>query len=170
MAECRQLAAWAESLSSKPVGASDGYITNRLQFMQAALPARAIDDSAGEKRAAVYLSILRGHSREALTFLSDEACRRCDWFPTPKQCLEIIAEHRPPVSERDATLRLCAAFAEDALAAWLANLEAGEEIGDVPEQWIRIAIERGPLRRLSDGKVVSRALYFGPSKPYGVAS
>lgn len=167
MGECAQLAEWAKTLPARPLTASDAFITARIEFMEATLPTRNVDESAGEKRMAVYLAVLRGHTAGALRYMAEEACKRLKWFPTPKDCLDLIAEFIEPVSERDQTLRLCADFAQAAFDRWLVALTEGQPIGDVPERWIGIAIERGPLRRLAGGAIVSRALYHGPYLPLG---
>lgn len=169
--ECKALKAWAESepTESPPV-ATQAQIEDRLEYLAATLPSRNIDDEAGRKRFAVYVSLLGGYSWEAIAHMAREACRRHDWFPTPKQCLDIISEYRPPVSDREIALRLCQDFTTAQFDRWLANVGNGQPIGDVPEQWKRIAVEQGAIRRLSDGNYVSRALYHGPFKPVQVAA
>lgn len=164
MDECRALAAWAETLPTvdQPM-ASDNFIVNRLEYIQATLPAKALDEGAGEKRTAVYVSILRGASRKALEYMADRACRELRWFPTPKECLDILERYRPPATQRETTLLVCMAFAQDAFDRWLANIRDGQEIGDVPDQWKRIAVEQFALRRLDDGSYVSRARFIGPT-------
>jgi hypothetical protein len=138
-------------------------LTKNLQLMEAALPSRNVDEKAGERRTAAYLAVLRGYSIDQIKYLSDRAIRTLRWFPPVAECLAIIGEYQPPETECDATLRLCAAFADDAFETWLDNVKGGDPLGDVPDQWLRIAVERGVVRRLDDGGYVSRALFVGPT-------
>ncbi|MBE7186198.1 MAG: hypothetical protein INR68_17530 [Methylobacterium mesophilicum] len=149
-----------------PQPASPARVTKRLEYLDAMLPRRAQDEEGGEKRTAGYLSLLLGQTDDALAFMVREACRRHDWFPTAKQLLGILAEYRPPQPEQAFALLECERFAAQAFDRWMDNLRDGQPAGDVPEQWMRIAVERGLMRRLEDGSFVSRALYHGPFKAY----
>jgi hypothetical protein len=133
--------------------------------MAATLPSQAVDDESGRKRFAVYVALLSGFSDEALKHMARTACQTLRWFPVPVQCLELAQAYRAPAGEREATLRICHDFAQGAFERWLMNISEGQPIGEVPEQWLRIAVERGPLRRLANGAFVSRTLYHGPVKP-----
>jgi hypothetical protein len=166
MAECNALAEWAESLPiTAPAPASPAALTKNLQLMQAALPARSVDEAAGERRTAVYLAVLQSYSLDAIKFLTERAIRTLQWFPTPKDCLDILAEYRPPVSERAATLQICGRFRQHAFDQWEVNVRAGQPIGNVPDQWLRIGEAQGYLRRLADGVYVPRQAYAGPLMP-----
>jgi len=164
MTECRSLAAWAETLPMvEEATATADQIENHLEYLATALPSRTLDNESGKRRFAVYVSMLIGHSDKALAHMSRAACKSLDWFPTVKQCLDLIGEYCAPETVRDATLRICGSFAQDAYAQWLANVRAGQPLGDVPESWLRMAVEAGPVRRLADGSFVSRALFVGPT-------
>ena len=94
-------------------------------------------------------------------------CETLKWFPSPKQCLDLLAEYRPPESPQTAALIACDAFMHRTFADWMRQMRCGAQIGDVPDRWKRIAVEDGPVRRLEDGSYVSRALYHGlPRLPY----
>lgn len=149
-----------------PVAAPAGRVLKRLEYLDAMLPRRSQDEQAGKLRTAAYVTLLHGHSDEALEFMVREACRRFDWFPTAKQLLDILAEYSAPRPEQAQALIDCQHFADEAFAVWLRNLADGQPAGDVPDQWEGIAEERGHMRRLSHGSFVSRALSHGPIKPY----
>lgn len=164
MAECRALEAWAEALPvTRQVVANADQIRRHMTFLAATLPTQGHAEETGQLRFAVYTSILAGWSNEALAYMARECCKRLRWFPVPVQMLEILTEYRPPVTERETVLQLCARFRGGEMERWLDNLREDQPIGDVPESWKRIAVEQGPLRRLADGSHVSRALYHGPS-------
>ena len=155
--------AWAEAQPfERPVAAPQAQIERHLAFMAATLPSQAIDDESGRKRFAVYVSLLSGFSDDALAYMARKACQTLRWFPVPVQCLDLVREYRPPVSEREETLRLCHDFAHASFDRWIANVADGQQLGDVPDEWKRIAVESGLVRRLDDGGYVSRALYHGP--------
>lgn len=146
--------------------AAPGRIIKRLEYLDAMLPRRNQDEQAGELRTTAYVTMLSGQPDEALAYMVREACRRFNWFPTIKQLLDILAEYRPPQSEQALALLECDRFANAAFERWVGNLLAGQPVGDVPKQWLRIAVERGHMRRLEDGSFVSRALYHGPFRAY----
>jgi len=165
--ECRALLDWARSTQPPSLpAASNEQLAKHLAFMSAALPSKGLDEMTGKMKVAVYASLLGGYSNEALAFMARAACQTLDWFPTPRQCLELIADFRPPTSPQEIALRLCEHYTAEQFDRWLANIIEGQPVGDVPEQWLRIAVEQGAMRRLSDGSYVSRALYHGPTKPY----
>ena len=159
---------WASSTLPAPAAsASSDQLAKHLEFMHAALPSRANDTETGRKRFAVYASILAGKSNEALAFMARRACETLDWFPTPKQCLDLIGQYQPPMPAHEHALLACRQYTHSAFGDWLAELRDGAPIGDVPDHWKRIAVEQGDLRRLQDGSYVSRALYHGPAcRPY----
>jgi len=165
--ECRELLDWARNTHTPPQpSASSEQLAKHLAFMSAALPSKGLDEMTGKMKVAVYASLLGGYSNEALAFMARAACQTLDWFPTPRQCLELIADYRPPTSPQEIALRLCEHYTAEQFDRWMTNISDGQPIGDVPEQWLRIAVEQGAMRRLSDGSYVSRALYQGPTKSY----
>lgn len=133
--------------------------------MEATLPSQNADIEKGKAKLVVYVTLLRGFSDDALGYMAVEACKTLKWFPVPAQCLDLARAYRAPVGEKEATLRLCHDFAQNSFERWMDNIVEGQPIGDVPEQWLRIAVERGTLRRLTNGSFVSRVLYHGPVKP-----
>lgn len=164
--EHAELLEWAQSTPIEaPAPATQDQLAKHLQFMAATLPSKALDETAGKMRVAVYGSLLSGYSNEALAFMARQACKTLDWFPTPRQCLDLIADYRPPVSDQETALRLCQDYTVGKFDSWFENVSAGQPIGDVPAQWVRIAVERGVLRRLEDGSHVCRAFYQGPRFP-----
>jgi hypothetical protein len=58
--------------------------------MLAALPKRNQDDGTGEMFVEIYRLHLGGCSREAMDYLTLRATAECEWFPTVKQCLDIL--------------------------------------------------------------------------------
>lgn len=168
MEEADALRDWASLTSPAPAApATHDQLARHLEFMQAALPSRANDAETGRKRFAVYATILSGKSNEALAFMARRACETLEWFPSPKQCLDILAEYRPPAPPQSHALIACRQFTAARFDEWLAALRDGGEVGDVPERWQRIAVEQGVMRRLEDGTMVSRSLYNGPPRrPY----
>lgn len=130
--------------------------------MAAALPSKNVDDETGKMRVAVYTSLLGGYSNDALAYMARRACRELNWFPTARQCLDLIADYRPPESDQEIAHRLCDNYVSAKFDGWISSVRAGGPLGDAPEQWLRIAVEQGLARRLDDGRYVSRALYQGP--------
>jgi hypothetical protein len=161
--ECAMLREWAQNTPVEYYAATTDQLAKHLSFMAAALPSKGLDEMSGKMKVAVYASLLGGHTNEALAFMARRACQTLDWFPTPRQCLDLLAEYRPPTSDQERALALCQDYSTDKFNRWMTNLSEGQPIGDVPEQWMRIAVEQGAMRRLADGRYVSRAQYYGPS-------
>lgn len=169
-AQCNALRRWAESCPpSPPVSATEDDLIYYIEIMASVLPSKNVDMEAGARRVVAYAALLGTYSADALALMATEACRRLRWFPTPRDCLDILAEYRPPVSDQETALRLCQDYTTEQFDRWFANVSAGQPIGDVPEQWQRIAVERGVLRRLPGGPIVIRAKYHGPFKSYQAA-
>ncbi|MDB5582933.1 MAG: hypothetical protein JWR80_8109 [Bradyrhizobium sp.] len=166
LAEADALREWALATQpERPEGATLDQLARHLEFIAAVLPSRANDVETGRKRVAVYASILSGHSNEALAHMARRACESLEWFPSPKQCLEFLAEYRTPRPLQETALLTCAAFVHRSFDSWIRELREGGPIGDVPDQWKRIAVEQGALRRMDGGVYVNRALYHGPPRP-----
>jgi len=159
--ESRILREWAESIPvGIPTPASKEQITKHLEFLASTLPSKSVDDAAGKKRFAVYVSMLLGFSNEALTYMSRQVCATLNWFPTPHQCLHLAKEYRAPASEKKAVLLACDRFDQRAFEEWVAALPGVEEPDlNVPAFWINSALTRALLRKLDDGRIVTRDRY-----------
>ena len=168
--QCAMLRQWAESTPpSPPVLATADELLDCIEEMKANLPMQRMDDRSGQIKANTLASVLSEYTGEALAFLTCQAIRRLRWFPSVRDCLDILAEYRRPEPDQQVALRLCQEYQTEQFDRWFASLRAGREVGDVPDQWKRIAIERGALRRLADGSIVIRATYYGPFKSYQAA-
>lgn len=158
--ECRSLQAWAENQPIGPVAASPDQIAKHLSFLAAALPSRAVDEESAKMRFAVYQKILGAYPAGAIAFMARRACETLDWFPTPRQCLNLIRDYVSAPGQRETALRLCHDFWQQEFDRFIDALRAGEidqaAIDAKPERWRRIAVERGYLRRMTDGSFVIR--------------
>jgi len=151
-AECDELMGMALSLQDNTEAASPQQFAKHLQFIRATLPTQYSDDQAGQQRTAVYARILGGYSNAALSYMTERVCRELDWFPTPHQCLTILADYRPSATRKDKALRLCANHTQAKFDEWMQALrDGGAPIEGKPERWLRIATERGYLRRTETG-------------------
>lgn len=159
-AQCVRLKELATNHIERVIPATPEQIARHLEFIAATLPARNADIEAGQRRFAVYVRILSEWSNAALSYMTERACRELQWFPTPSHCLAILAEYTPPTSIKDLALSKCHCFAESQFHEFTERLRSGpipqEEIDDKPEQWKRIAVERGFLRYGDNGMIVQR--------------
>ncbi|WP_084733014.1 hypothetical protein [Sphingobium chungbukense] len=153
--ECFALKVWADAQDDRPAPASPLQITKHLTFMAATLPSKSTDDESGKMRVAVYSKILGAYSNEALAYMARRACSEMQWFPTPRQCLELVRQYQPPVSEKVEALALCHRFWEGKFDDFIFELEQGiaqqEMIDAAPLNWRKIAMERGFLRWVPEG-------------------
>ena len=152
--EAKALRAWADAQDDRQKPASPLQITKHLTFLGATLPSKAQDDDSGKMRFAVYSSILAEYSNESLAYMARRACAELDWFPSPRQCMELADQYRPPVSEKEQALALCHRFYQGKFEDFIFDLERGiaeqETVDTVPLQWRKIAMERGFLRWISE--------------------
>ncbi len=155
---------WADAQDDRSVPAEPLQITNHLKFLAATLPSKNLDDDTGKRRFAVYSSILSGHSNDALAYMARRACAELDWFPTPRQCLELLREYTPPTTDKQRALLLCDTFWQKRFEAFIAALKEGSATQDMVDSvsltWRRIAEEQGYLRYLPEE---SRHVIRGPN-------
>jgi hypothetical protein len=167
--ECGVLMRWAQAQPDGWPLATVDELARHLDFLGSTLPRQATDAESGRMRAAVYARFLASYSNSALAYMSRRACETLDWFPTPRQCLDILKDYQAPITEKETALRLCGAFWGERFDAFLSNVVRADkvitqaDIDAVPEQWRRIAVERGALRLMADGTFVVRraALVWG---------
>ncbi len=155
-AQCETLRELALRLPNEFVAIEPDALATQLLFMASMLPSQNLDLESGQMRFAGYTRYLGGYSEEAVEYLVDQACGKFDWFPTPHQCLDILASYRPPVTRKDKALRICAEHTQAKFEEWMDAVRRGADcfLG-VPERWLRIATERGYLRCV-DGEYVPR--------------
>jgi hypothetical protein len=158
--ECRALESWARNTPAEQRPATRDQLARHLEFLAATLPSKHVDDRAGKMRVAVYVSMLAGYSDEALAFMTRRACAQLDWFPTPRQCLEILKGYWPSPSESECALSLCHEYRHGRLHQFLDGLRNGAltqgQVDSKPRRWRMIAMEQGYLRLLDDGRLVLR--------------
>lgn len=75
------------------------------------------DELGGKLMASMYRHQLSTFSAPAIIFLRDAAVRKCKWFPTVAECLEILGDYRRERSEADHARTLASTLfhAEDRL-------------------------------------------------------
>ena len=157
-ADCQELKDWATSQPIRHEPATLEQFTKLIDFL-ATMPSRSDDIDTGRLRFTIYRRMLGDYSNDALQFMVFHAFERHTFFPSVKDCLEILREYQPPPLPRDNVLRLCQISASIRLDAWLARIEDGtatqSEIDAAPEAWKRIADCR-LLLWIKDGEYVRR--------------
>ena len=152
VAECDELRAIALAMPEEHAPIESRELARQLQFIEATLPSKNTDEQSGQMRTAVYARILGGYTKEALSYMTQRVCRELDWFPTPHQCLEILADYNPPVSRKDKALRICANHTQARFDEFIEALRKNDKVDltDKPERWLRIATEQGYLKFADD--------------------
>ena len=152
VAECDELRAIALAMPEEHAPIESRELARQLQFIEATLPSKNTDEQSGQMRTAVYARIRGGYSKEALSYMTQRVCRELDWFPTPHQCLDILADYNPPVSRKDKALRICANHTQARFDEFIEALRKKDKVDltDKPERWLRIATEQGYLKFTDD--------------------
>lgn len=152
--------AWANAQPPQFIpAATQEQIERHLEFLAATLPSKNVDEESGRLRFAVYVSMLGTFSNEALKHMARRACEEYNWFPTPRQCIELASEHSEPTPAATYALAQCNRFDHSQFEEWIDGI--GEELPslDVPDHWIEIALTRTLLRRTDEGEIVTRARF-----------
>lgn len=121
--------------------------------MRAVLPMQNKDDTTAEIFVKVYRHKLGQYPDAALSYLADKAIDRCDWFPTIKECQEILSEWKRTDDVANGRREAIAmvrhemdARMDDAFREMKAGAIKQAGIGVLSDRWKRIAVERGHLR------------------------
>jgi hypothetical protein len=148
VSECDELRAIALAMPTEHIPVETRELARQLQFIEATLPSKNVEEQSGQMRTAVYARILGGYTKDALSYMTQRVCRELDWFPTPRQCLEILADYRPRATQKDIALRICAKHTRARFDQWIAALRTGgdADIEGVPDGWLQIAETQGFLR------------------------
>ena len=157
VAECDELRAIALAMPIENVPVETRELAKQLPFIEAPLPSKNTDEQSGQMRTAVYARILGGYTKEALSYMTERVCKELDWFPTPRQCVEILERYTPPSTKKEKALHICANHTQARFDDFIANLHCKlpVELSDKPERWLRIAETRGYIR-FADGEYIVR--------------
>lgn len=134
----------------------------------AILPSRADDDVKGELRLAIYQRLFGQYPREAISFLVEQALVTLEWFPSPKQCRDILqgwTRRDAPVRDREVAAALVRrerqARFDDTMEALARRALDQAAIDALPSAIRKVAAERGYLRLHDDGVYRVRPLTEG---------
>ena len=161
VADARALQAWAERLPAQPeVRTGPEELAEQMRYLRSVLPSRPTDIETGKRRVTVYTRILGRYSPESIRRMVEKAAETCRFFPTPAECVAILDGFVEPPTDRNRALSMCQQFWQTRFDEWLAELRMPDVspsiIDAVPDQWRRIAMERGLLRLTEDGAYVIR--------------
>lgn len=134
-------------------------IGDHLAFIKAALPSQNKDDLAGKMGATVYVSALSNYTNEAVSYMAKRAVVEHDWFPTPRQCLEIIKEYKNPPTLRARGIRKVQSHAQKQLDIFIDKLKSGpvkQEYIDAQSDNAKRIAETQSLLWFNDGKYTQR--------------
>lgn len=158
--QCDELRAIALAMPPEHIPVETRELAKQLQYIEATLPSKNVDELNGQMRTAVYARILGSFTKEALSYMTERVCRELDWFPTPNQCLAILEGYRPRATRKERALKICADHVEVRFNAFLASLRTGDvsqaTIDAAPDRWKRIAYEQDYLKRDGEGFALRR--------------
>lgn len=117
------------------------------------LPRRAEDETTAKIRLGLFQRHFGHLSREALAHLTERATATCAFFPTPKECFDILLgwqrsddAHRAHGRAETLARREREARFDDLCARFRAGQVEQPEVDALSERWQRILVERGFLR------------------------
>jgi hypothetical protein len=155
--QCEELRSIALAMPVEQAPAATHELARQLEYIDATLPSKNVDELKGQMRTVVYVRILGGYSKEALSYMTQRVCSELNWFPTPHQCLTILKDYQPATTPKDKALMICAKHTQASFDVWIKALRTGgeAELAGVPDRWLRIAEEQGHLR-CKEGKYERR--------------
>jgi hypothetical protein len=157
VAECDELRSIALAMPVENLPVETRELAKHLQFIEATLPSKNTDEQSGQMRTAVYARILGGYTKEALSYMTERVCKELDWFPTPRQCLQILDSYTPRTTKKDKALQICFNNRQARFEEFIMSLRRREpvDLADKPESWLQIAENHGYLR-FADGEYTIR--------------
>lgn len=165
-----QLAA-AQNLASLPLSplprCDDDHFEKSMRAL-AILPRKAEDDVRGELRFALYRRMIGHATKDAISFMVETALSELEWFPSPKQCLDILARWQRNDGEVQRRASAATMVRDEQRARFDDTLAAMERreldqaaIDALPRRMRSIGAERGFLRLHDDGVYRARPVPHG---------
>lgn len=143
----------------------DGEEFTKLIMTMGTMARRADDETTGKLRLAILRRVIGQYPREAIAYMVETAITTLEWFPSPKQCLDILAGWKRNDEAVQAKASAVASVRAERLARFddvMSALERREVdqagIDALPERVRAIGMERGFLRLHDDGVYRARPL------------
>lgn len=146
----------------------DGEEFTKLILTMSTMARRADDEATGKLRLAILRRVIGHHPREAIAYMVEKAITTLEWFPSPKQCLDILAGWKrsdEAVQRHASAIRLVRAERQARFDDIMHALEQRQldqaAIDALPDKIRSIAAERGFLRLHDDGVYRARPVPCG---------
>lgn len=140
----------------------------KLMRTMSTMASRADDETTGKLRLAVLRRVVGHYPREAIAYLVETAITTLDWFPSPKQCLDILkgwTRNDEAVQRQASAIKLVRAERQarfDEVLGALERRELDQAAIDALSPRMRIVgAERGFLRLEDDGVYRARVVPCG---------
>lgn len=164
--------AQAREIASAPLPApepcSERHFNQCLRVLLAALPKRNSDDVSGELLISAYQRKLGGFCKDQISYLSDKALERCEWFPTIAECMAIIGEWKRgdellQLQDRAKSMVLWDRQRrfDDVMCELAGGRYSQAQIDAMPDSWKVVGETRGYLWANADGSYTPRILPGG---------
>lgn len=157
----------------QPEPCSEHHFIQCIRLLLASLPKRNSDEVSGKLLIRAYQRKLGSFCKDQISFLSDKALERCEWFPTIAQCLSIISEWKrndAPLQLQDAAKSMVFWDRQRRFEAVMSELAAGRysqaQIDALPDGWLAVGETRGYLWAKDDGTYTARILPDGERVRY----
>jgi hypothetical protein len=165
IAQAREIAA-APLPSPEPC--SERHFNQCLRVLLSALPKRNSDEVSGELLISAYERKLGGFCKDQISYLSDKALERCEWFPTIAECLGIIGEWKRidaplQIQERAKSMVMWDRQRrfDDVMIELACGRYSQDQIDAMPDSWKVVGETRGYLWAQDDGSYTARILPGG---------
>lgn len=151
---------------------SEKHLKQCIRVLLASLPKRNSDEVSASLLLASYFRKLGAYSQDQISYLTDAALDRCEWFPTIAECNAIIGEWKRSDGAIQARERARLIVRNDRQGRFdlaMAELSRGQysqdQINALPDSWKEVAETRGYLWLLADGGYIARISVDGDRVP-----
>jgi hypothetical protein len=147
-----------------PAEHCDAKVLSQVMRSLSILPRKADDEVTGDLRVALYRRMLGPYPTPVISFLCEEVLRRCRWFPSIAECIEIIADFPGGATDLAKAKQIAAARIrfetqarfEEAMAKLKARVMPQRDIDALPPFWRKAGETSGFLKVDPDGRYVAR--------------
>lgn len=150
-----------QPLSQLPVvmgeQATDDEILEILKYLASALSYRSVDDETGRMKVAVYVSKLKGFTKEALQYASNRVLDDPEirFLPTVAEIAKIAKQFEPDAKgAKERITSLCRQYKQAEFDEIFRRMKFGEidndEINSLSDRMKRIGDDRGLIRLVND--------------------
>lgn len=151
-----------------PAACDDLHFAQCFRLLSAVLPKQSKDELDGKLFVAAYKRILQNHSRDAISYLTEEAMSTCRWFPTIAECLNILEGYQRNDDDTRFRAAVNSRLVQERHQRWederkaraerppviVRNQLTQDDVDQLPSYLVKLGLSLGTLEYDATGKLV----------------